>query len=504
MTAVAILAAAAGAWLGFANPFFHVPLLALLFPMGVAAAALKADSPGRAFKYAWLAGFLGYGLAMYWVAIPVHDFGGLPWILAAPCPALLALYMGLYPGLFGLFIFLGRGMNMPAYGLMAASLWAALELARGTLFTGFPWVVLASAFTPWIEAIQAASIMGAYALSGVFAGIAVLLSVATPNWKSKFTALALIAVVWGYGAWTLSKPLETRGRISASVVQGNIDQSLKWDESFQAGTVERYIRLSQNEIKHNDPELIIWPETALPFYFQEPSVLSGKVRAFARDFDTALLAGSPAYRPDYDNGGMVLHNRAYLIDSGEVSGRYDKEHLVPFGEYIPLQKVLFFLDKLVAGVGDFKPGKDQKPLEGDGFKAGVLICYETIFPELARMRVQSGANLLVNISNDAWFGRSSAPRQHLHLSALRAVELKRSLARSTNTGISAFIDPRGRITGATQLFRPATLNEPNLALVDEVTFFHENAGVITAAYCIIAALLGGLAAWRYMNGPSRP
>jgi apolipoprotein N-acyltransferase len=489
VTAAAIAAAALGAWFGFANPLYHFPVTVLAFPAAMAVIARAADSPKRAFKSCWLAGFAAYCLTMYWVAIPVHDFGGLPWILAAPCPALLALYIGLYPALFGLVLHLGRGLSTPLYGLLAACAWASLELLRGTLLTGFPWIVLASAFSPWPEAVQAASYIGAYALSGVIAGAAVLLSRGGLFSASKILGVGVLALLAIHGARELSAPLESEDTLSVSAVQGNIDQSLKWDETFQQGTVERYLTMSESELRENDPELLVWPETALPFYFQEPNLLSGKVLAFARDNGVMLLTGAPAYRPDYENKTMILYNRAYLLGPDGIAGRYDKTHLVPFGEYIPLGRILFFLDKLVAGVGDFAPGEDQEPLKGDGFRAGILICYETIFPELTRHLVDKGANLLINISNDAWFGRSSAPLQHLHLSALRAVEQRRSIVRGTNTGISAFIDPRGRITDKTDLFSPATINAPDLELISQKTFFQKHGTKITTSYCLAAVLL---------------
>jgi apolipoprotein N-acyltransferase len=500
----AALAAAIGAWFGFANPLYHFPVLVLALPAALAVCAGNSDSPRAAFKNCWFAGFSAYALSMYWVAIPVHDYGGLPWILAIPCPALLGLYMGLYPAVFGFVLRLAKGMSWPLYGILAACLWAALELVRGVLFTGFPWLVLASAFSPWPEAIQSASLIGAYGLSGLLAGTAVLLTRGRLLSAPRVAGLCILALVAVYGTWQLSKPVEHAGTLSVSLVQGNIDQTLKWDETFQEGTVERYTSMSRGEIENNAPGLIVWPETAMPFYFQEPSVLSGRVRAFARDNDVLVLTGSPAYRPDYKNQRMVLYNRAYLVGPGGIAGYYDKEHLVPFGEYVPLENVLFFLDKLVQGVGDFEAGKDQKPLTADGFNAGVLICYETIFPELAQARVASGADLLLNISNDAWFGRSSAPLQHLHLSALRAVEQRRSIARATNTGVSAFIDPRGRISRTTPLFHPATVNEPELMLVTDTTFFHRHRDAVTVAYCLGAALITLLSAWRFVSGRNRP
>jgi apolipoprotein N-acyltransferase len=472
-----------GAWIGFANPLYHFPPLALLFPAALGHAALGADNAGGAFKRCWLMGAAAYAACLYWVAIPGHDFGGLPWVLAAPCPVLLGLYLGLYPGFFGLGLRLCRGLPPILLGLFAACLWASLEMLRGTLLTGFPWLVLASAFSAWPQVLQPASLMGAYALSGLLAGASLMVLGPVKGFPARLAGVLALAGLAAFGVHSLSASTPSSGSLSVSLIQGNIDQSLKWDKAFQNGTVERYITLSGSEVREHAPEMVIWPETALPFYFQEPNVLSGKVRQFARENRVFLLTGSPAYTPDFEKDVMRLHNRAYLIGPGGSNrGTYDKVHLVPFGEYVPLKRLLFFVDKMVDAVGDFVPGKKPGPLDGEGFSPGLLICYETIFPELAQSRVAQGSDLLVNISNDAWFGRSSAPLQHLHLSVLRCVEQRRSMARATNTGISALIDPKGRILARTELFELASLHAPALPLVERKTFFHQNRRLVTGLY----------------------
>ncbi len=270
------------------------------------------------------------------------------------------------------------------------------------------------------------------------------------------------------------------------MAQADIDQSLKWDPAYQTATVAKYIELSQKIRRETAVDLVVWPETAMPFYFQDQSPLRDKVTSFIRQTGVPLVTGSPAYAPATPPAAPVLHNRAYLlgVDGGELA-HYDKEHLVPFGEYVPLGRWLP-LGRLVESVGDFSPGFNERPLVSGDIALGLLICYEGIFPELAQQRVEEGANLLVNISNDAWFGNSSAPWQHLAMATMRAVEQGRWLVRATNTGVSLLADPLGRITLKGGLFTEEAL-WGKVRLETGQTFFHRT-------YHIQAWAVHGLAA----------
>ncbi|WP_461209508.1 apolipoprotein N-acyltransferase [Desulfocurvus sp. DL9XJH121] len=488
------LLACCGAWFGFANPLAHVPPLALLLPLGLTLAANGAPGPKAAFRRGLLMGAAACAGALYWMALPVHDYGGLPWILAAPCPVLVGLALGVYLGLFCLGLYLVRGrLSWPLGAVWAGASWWALEYFKGTLFTGFPWLVLASAFSPWPQALQGAALIGAYGLSGVLAASAWLLASGKGLMPAPRIAGALVlAGLAAYGGYALNRPLEQCGTASVALVQGDIDQSLKWDQTYRLGTVQRYKTLSRKAAEDGTPGLLVWPETALPFYLQEVNSLTVDVRRLARELGTSIITGSPAYTYLPEEKRYELHNRAYLVDETAIlAGHYDKEHLVPFGEYVPLGQWLGFLGKLVQGVGDFVPGDDTGPLvTGSGVRAGMLICYESIFPELAQARVEARANLLVNISNDAWFGRSSAPFQHLDLTVLRAVEQGRSIARCTNTGVSAFVGPRGRILAATPLFTATVLSRADLPLCEGQTPFHRMAGYLAWLPFALLALCG--------------
>lgn len=490
---IAILLAGLGAWLGFANPVLHLPPLILLFPGALAWIGLKAATPRQALRQGWLAGLAGYGGSLYWIALPVHDFGPLPWILAAPCPVLLAMVLALYPALFSLGLRLaGRTLAWPLLALFAAGLWGGLEHLRGVLLTGFPWLVLPSALSPWPWTVQAAALVGANGLAGILAAASTLALRGRGLSAPRLASAALLGLLALYGAWRMDSPSGTVGEARVALIQGNVDQAHKWDPAWQAETLRRYAELSAKEAAAG-ADLLVWPETAMPFFFQDPTPLSLSVRDRVREMGVALLAGSPAYTRGLGQRDYVLHNRAFLADpAGITLGSYDKEHLVPFGEYVPLSGLLGFLPRLVQGIGEFAPGSDQPALALGNLALGVLICYETIFPELAQDRVEHGANLLVNISNDAWFGRSSAPLQHLHLSVLRAVEQNRWMARATNTGISALIDSRGRILDRTGLFATTSL-AGRVELVAETTPFHRWRTWVEAALALAALLPLGLA-----------
>ena len=224
---------------------------------------------------------------------------------------------------------------------------------------------------------------------------------------------------------------------------------MKWDEDFQYETVLIYSALSQKSAIFR-PQLIVWPETAVPFFFQDDTHLSLLVSRVARITGADVLFGSPAYKAK--DHAISYYNRVYLLhDDGEYEC-YDKVHLLPFGEYVPLKRFLPFVRRLVPAAGDFEPGTRLEPLTSGDLRLGPLICYEAIFPELSRKLALQGTDLLVNVTNDAWFGHTSAPYQHLSMAVLRCVETRLPMARAANTGVSAFILSNGKIVKQSGLF----------------------------------------------------
>lgn len=442
-----VIAAGMGALLGFANPWLHFPAAALLLPVALTILGRGAAGPKSAFKHAWAAGSLASLALLYWVFWPVEHFGEVHWALAAPLPVLLAMAMACYHGLFGMAAYYSNRLSPLLSALFLGMAWVVMELCQATLLSGFSWLTLSSAFVPWQLCVQVASLVGAYGTSGLLVVIAASLVLVRQDKRCAVLALAVAVVMLGYGWLRMGSYVETTAARDVAVVQGNIDQGQKWDPQYQMATVEKYVALSGQTLAGGaKPALIVWPETSMPFYFQDDTPLRKPVLDFAREVKIPMLLGAPAYAEKPGPGSFTLYNRAFLldVDAAAIFHWYDKEHLVPFGEYMPFGEYLP-LQKLVSGVGDFAPGKNTQALRAGDLALGVLVCYEAIFADLAQDRVSQGANVLVNISNDAWFGDTSAPRQHLNLSALRAIEQGRYIVRCTNTGISAFIDPLGRI-----------------------------------------------------------
>ena len=364
--------ATVGAWIGFANPLLHFPLAVLAFPLGLAWIGLRATSGKNAFKYGWLAGTLATSGCYYWMVIPVQIYGGLPWFIALPCPVLLAAFMSLYYGLFSLGMHhAGKRIQGVALCVLAGFSWAALELLTSFVLSGFPWINLAAAFAPWPFAVQGASVMGAYGLSGVLACLAVALLLYSTYRSALWLAVTLAVVLTLFGVYRTATFDVGKRDFTVSMIQGNVDQGVKWNPERQAETIKKYAGLSLKAIRAEKPGLVIWPETAMPFYVQDQTPFRQGLEILARDTHTSILMGSPAYKViDPETRAYILYNRAWLMDeTGATPQYYDKEHLVPFGEYMPLEKWMPF-KKLVQAAGNFLPGEDNRPLVSDGVALG--------------------------------------------------------------------------------------------------------------------------------------
>jgi apolipoprotein N-acyltransferase len=451
-----------GLLLTLAFPRFGLPVFAwvALLPLFFLAAT---NTPAKSFTLGWIAGFCHGITLLYWITSVLKHYGNLHFLVSLGICFLLVGYLAIFPGLFCAGLSWLRHRHLP-WLLLAPLLWTTLELGKSRLLTGFPWENLGYSQYSWHPIIQIADITGVYGISFilVFAN-AVLFYLFLDHHKTRsglvvypLVALVLISGTYAYGRYRIrALEVSSSPSLRVALIQGNIAQETKWDPAFQQATLERYLRLTSEAVAEK-PDLVIWPETATPFYFLADTKNSSTLMEQVEKLRMPLLFGSPAYHNE--GSRLRFYNRAYLLNHfGQVAGYYDKIHLVPFGEYVPLKKLLFFVDKLVQAAGDFAAGDRAVVLNITPARAGVLICYEAIFPKLSRTLAAAGANLLVNITNDAWFGRSGAPYQHLSMAVLRAVENRLPMARCANTGISALIDRDGQILQTTRLFEEATL-----------------------------------------------
>ena len=507
-----LLAAATGILLPICFPKFDFGLLAwvVLIPLHI---ALDGSRRTQAFWLGWLSGMIAFTGIMSWVVTAMHTYGKVPLVVSYGIMLLLTAYLGLFVGVYSAGVVWFR-MLVPRYGLFAAPcLWVTLELLRTYLFSGLPWSLLGYSQYHQLDLIQIADHLGVYgvtflivltnvALAELYLWLMPLFRGFRPArlpWELVTTSAMLISLSWAYSTSLIvsEESLRPKTTLQIGVVQPNIDQSMKWDQGFRDETLRRYDHLTESFGYGTD--LIVWPEAATPFIYEREPLYQLQLVAMAARASAPLLFGSPAIRFDPDRKPYLL-NSAYLLSAeGNLLGRYDKQHLVPFGEYIPLKSsVLFFLEKFVEGIGDFQPGPGptilsfQPRLVGDSVsprsvKFGVLICYEVIFPDLVRRMAAGGAEFLVTITNDAWFGDSSAPAQHFSMVVLRSVENHRAFARAANTGISGFIDPFGRILKSSPIFTQ-TAFQASIPVRQPHTFYSRY-GDVFAYGCMIISLL---------------
>lgn len=470
--------------------------------------SLETATPSFAFRLGFAAGLAHSLTLIYWVIIVLGHYGHLPLPVSASLLILFSLYLSLYPAVFA------WGCSFLANSflgsLKVAALWVALEYVRANILTGFPWCLLGHSQYLNLEAIQVADLVGAYGTSFILVLASTLIYGLTfertlSRWKGEAPlGLLILVLALGYGVYrtSFSDPAPAQQFVKIAVVQGNIDQSIKWNPAYQEKTVQIYRTLTLQS-RAFGPDLVVWPETAAPLFFQDGEPPSRSILLTAQQAGVYLIFGSPAYRRQ--QGSVSFFNRAYLLSPGaEVLGSYDKVHLVPFGEYVPLKRFLPFVERLVVSAGDFLPGQTLAPLSFPKAPAGVLICFESIFPELGRAMTQKGAALLVNLTNDAWYGRSSAPFQHFSMAVFRAVENRRPLVRAANTGISAFILPSGKILEQSDLFTEALLARDIPIPESRLTFYTRTGDWFALLMTLLSAVHIFVAFWYDRKKPVKP
>jgi apolipoprotein N-acyltransferase len=424
----------------------------------------------KAFLVGWGTGIIWFFVSYNWISHSITTFGNIPLPLAEGVIFLLAGIHGLYVGLFSILIpLVAREGKIDSSGawerggmgdkgrfaythllthtftpvLVLPSAWVLLEIVRSWFPAPFPWLLMGSATwkIPFLRPL--------YELAGVHGVSFWIVMVNVLFWTTfkvgrgerSRAGMLLIGVLF---LPLILNPAQLKSpgqKLKVGVVQGNFQQELKWEEDLREETLRTYLSLTDEAVQKG-VQLVIWPETAVPSFYQAEPELIERLTRFVSERDIHLIFGSPGY--DIAGRDILLYNRVYHLSPDGKDDFYDKTMLVPFGEYVPLAGLLPFVDKMVPGEGEFARGTWEGPFSTP-VPSGALICYEISIPSLARREVRDGSLILVNVTNDSWFGRSWGPYQHLAVSAIRAMENRVPVLRAANTGISAIIDRSGRI-----------------------------------------------------------
>jgi apolipoprotein N-acyltransferase len=471
----------------------------------------------RAAWLGFLASLAAHSAILHWIYVVTVQYGHAPPAVGVVAPVALASYIAVFGALFGACAALvARAGVVPP--LAAALFWTALDHLRSFALSGFPWATLGYAQHQNAALLPLASLGGVYALSFVSVlGGASLARVVQLRRLDAAAASGLAAVALAHAiGWGISAAEADEAglpRLRVAVLQGNIDQGVKWSPEFAERTLEIYEDLSRRAAAQG-ARVIVWPETAVPGAIDPGRDDHLRFERLARETGAALVVGAVGL--DFGPGPTLVGvtDSAFVFDaSGELAHRYDKTHLVPFGEYVPLQDLLGRVFRAVArGIAEIGVSAGPRPralafaVPGSTAEltAGVPICYELLFPELMRRFVRGGAEVLFAMTNDAWYGRTGAPYQFLAITALRSAETRVWTARAANTGVSAIIDARGRVLRQTRIF------ERDL-LVDDVTLrpapaggsFYTRHGDVFAVLCWAGAWLWLAAAWRRVRQESQ-
>jgi len=422
-----------------------------------------SGSTRNAFLLGLTTGIVYFTGTLYWITLVMAIYGGLPMWIAAILNGALIAYLALFPALFA--VVMRRALAaFDARALAAAPLvWVAAELGRTYILTGFPWALLGYSQAEVLPIAQLASLFGVYGVSALVAAASaaaanVVVAEAGERLRPAVVVAGLLLVVgaWGRGRVEAAEWTRTGEPVRVGLVQGNVDQGQKWDPARATFIFTNYLEMTRQAVARG-AQLVLWPESSTPFYFEEPRdrADADRLRALARQAHVPILVGSDEIErgvpPKYFNSAFLVR------DDGSTGGVYRKMHLVPFGEYVPFKRMLFFAAPLVEAVSDFSEGDRPVLLPVGGHLISTSICYEIVYPNLVRQFVTGGSELLTTITNDAWFGRTSAPYQHFAQASMRAIETGRYLVRSANTGISGIVDPYGRVLDRTLIYQPAVV-----------------------------------------------
>ena len=450
----------------------------------------------QTFLVGYAAGVAFFGGTCYWIVSTMYTYGGLSLPLAVAVFGLFVAVFAVHTSLFLLLMrrYLGRWGDRGLW--LAAPSWVAVELVQAhTIFGGFPWMLAGYALAPFGGLLQMAAWTGVYGLSFVLVSVNALfaLGIRTRDWRPGAAGLAVVVLAVLLPSPADPAPGEEDGSLRVRIVQTNIPIDYPW------GGIEEEQLLDELSVLAlgggGNPELVVWPETPGPFLLSRDAPFAVRMSALARRLDAHVLVGYIDFR-----GEMPTNSAGLVSPAGEQVSRYDKIHLVPFGEYVPFGDVLFFAESLVRNVGDFAPGTEHTISTVGEHRIAATICYEDVFPALMRQFTRRGAEAIVNITNDGWFGSTSAPYQHLRMAEVRAVENRRYVIRAANTGISAIIDPYGNVVSGTRLGERTLLDGVARYRSDLTPYVRFGDIFAFAAAFVAVAFL--LVAWRSAGGDS--
>jgi apolipoprotein N-acyltransferase len=414
--------------------------------------AVSGQGRARAFLLGWLCGFAWFAVSLSWLAETIRLYGAIPVPLNLLLIALGVAVLALATGLFALVAREAASLPSRRAIPLVAGGWALIEMARCAFPLPFPWLQLGAAFSGVPPARPLLGVIGVSGVTLFAAASNALLWRAVVKWRSGCRRRAFLLVLLGgaaalaagAGALAVRSSPADQATLRVGVAQGNFSQAELWDVANRARIVDTYLSLTR-EAAARGAKLVVWPESALPFYYQDEPQQAGRIRSLARELAVDLVFGGVSR--EAAGGRPVLRVSAFHVSPGGPPGgydeRYDKTRLVPFGEYVPFRKLLFFVDKLVGEVGDFTPGRWEGPFSTP-VPGGALVCYEVAFSDIPRREAAGGARILLNLTNDAWYGTSWGPYQHLAFAGLRAAETGVPLLRAANTGISAVYDAGGK------------------------------------------------------------
>lgn len=450
----------------------------------------------RCVLLAYISGVVWYAGTCYWIFHVMHSYGSLSQPIAAGILVLFCLYLGLYHAAFGLLLGLATRSRIFANAralILAPFLWVAVELARAHI-TSFPWDLLGYAQVNNLPLTRVATFTGVYGLSFTIALVNSVLALGFLLPRERRMAVALIGILGAIAleSGSLVPYPEPHPDQVAAIVQENLPiMEDDWSPTFYDLTISQLVQLSGKgasaaALRSSNPILIIWPESPAPFFTSDQK-FQRWLSALAQDSHAYLIVGSLGVGPRVGGKSEMFNSAQLVLPDGNWGTRYDKIHLVPFGEFVPFRNLLSFAQSLTHDIGEFSRGNQRNVMQVNGHGVGTFICYESIFPNEVLRFARNGAELFVNISNDGWFGESGAPGQHLNMARLRAVENGRWLLRATNTGISASVSPLGQVVALAPRKTRSVLEAPYRFELG--TTFYTRHGDWFARACAIISIL---------------